>query len=152
MPSWSLKLLLGFVVSGCLFARIVGAGWLLVVPGLLLYPIVVGFHLRLHWRALRGKSVVSDKALVRVLASHVLLATAFLLQYDFGDVSGGSLVLESLFGSRGGRLSLWLDQNTVFALPWNVLLFVPALISWTLLRRTQQASEGDRATGNLDVR
>jgi hypothetical protein len=110
--------------------RVAGMGWLIIVYWYL-WLIVTGVHLAANLRAIKAAGENVARVRPFVIASQVLFIAAMLLQIEVGDgpvwMVGAAIVGLDLDYAR------WGDYDDLA--PWNVLVFVPCVISWGLALR-----------------
>ena len=123
-------LLLG-VLGLVVVIKLETGGWFLLIPGIILYPAVIGFHFVTHCLTLYRPELFLAGFKVIVI-SHFLLLIGFLLQYEVGD-GAGWFAIAQLFDWKWGlsiRESLWWTKEPLLI---NSLAFVPVAISWAYM-------------------
>ena len=106
-------------------------GWFLLIPGIILYPAVIGLHFVTHGLTLYRPELFLAGLKVIVI-SHFLLLIGFLLQYDVGD-GAGWIAIAQLFDWKWGisiRESQWWTKEPLLI---NSLAFIPVAISWAYM-------------------
>jgi hypothetical protein len=132
MLAWALRYVAIFVVALCLFLQFkTWGGWFTIV-GIGLWPLVGLAHLVAHFIKLPRSGHIQGSRLVLIAFSHVLLISAFLLQYDQGD-GPGWLTITALLGNPAVVGSTYPPAWWPDALKNNFVLFVPVFITWVLL-------------------
>ena len=120
------------IAVGCFLLKWKYGGWLVLFPGMFLYPAVCIAHFIAHLRPAQA-TVSRPQLLDRILLSHGCLFVAFLLQYDMGDGPAWLTITEML----GLQLPSWWP-NEVIGMVWNCLLFGPAAWTWIKLRNASR--------------
>lgn len=123
-----LRLVLASVVVLCVAAKWLTAGFLTFLLLGVPYLGICSLHILVHNRALVGLSTVRPIPLAVILSSHLTIVAGFLLQWDESDGLPGWLTITALLGP-GPPPSWWPTGGTVLML-MNVLVFVPAWVSW----------------------
>lgn len=123
--------------------KVYAMGWLtllLAVP----YALVTVIHAAVHLVSLRRCGPVTRRQLLLVLASHLFLVGAFLLQWDAGDGLGW-LTITAILGEGPGYPSsappLWWPHN---AATFNMIVFVPVALTWVFLGFRRHAGESKK--------
>ncbi len=99
-------------------------GWFLVMIGIFVFPIFLIAHCLVHVQAIRKKPRIRV-----ILASHLLLLTAFLLRVDGGDAS--SFLAMDVIAWRLGidfRAPNWMTGS--YGQLLDLILFLSVAVSW----------------------
>jgi len=131
------------VVTLCLVARFMTGGWL-IFPGMLVYPVIGITHIWCHAKTIPRFGRIERARMKLMAVSHMCLVIAFLLQWDVGD--GPSwLTVTALLGKGPGwpnsdAPSWWpgSGDRPLLGVTINLLLYVPAVVSWVLLVQRRQ--------------
>lgn len=99
-------------------------GWFLVTIGIFVFPIFLIVHCLVHVQAIRKKP-----RLRVILASHLLLLTAFLLRVDGGDASS-FLAIDAVAWRLGIDFSAPNWMTGTFGQVLDLLLFLSVAVSW----------------------
>jgi len=139
----SLKLIAALVIALCLYLKFVTGGWLTLIPGLGLYPLLSVAHFYFHSQTLSRSESAPLSFFILIIASHVLFIGAFLLQYDVGDGPSWLTITALLHDGPGFESSQppgWWphfelsDTRMPGLILINLCPFVPTLITWILMR------------------
>jgi hypothetical protein len=133
-----LYLILLAVVFLSLAIFLSAGGWFVVLVGIFLFPVLLIAHSLVHIRAIGKRPRVWV-----ILASHLLLLSAFLLRVDSGDTS--SFLALDVIAWRFGidfRAPDWMADVTGQAL--DLLLFALVPISWLLVYPFSDPKRGGR--------
>lgn len=118
------------VAVAALLLRITNGGWLLLFLGVVYLAMSLA-HVLIHRRVARS-AVLGRPALVSIALSHVVFVSAFLLQWDIGDNSTGTITLETVlnpaYASAPAWLPGWLGMAALatVVVSWLALLRAPA--------------------------
>jgi hypothetical protein len=126
MERWAVRSIAVAVVTLCLMVQFQASGGWYTIFGIFLWPAVGAMHLVAHSIRLKPDSKVSRPRMTLITVSHLLLISAFLLQYDQGD-GPNWLTITALFG--GGAAPTWWPNPGIM----NLAVFLPVLVTWILL-------------------
>jgi hypothetical protein len=138
----SLQITLYLVMAATLilaiWIRLMGAGWFLVIFGLILV-IIAGFHLRFQVSAIRRVSKMKPSYISLILLSNLFFFLGFALQVDFGDQYGDYVALaifydhyfkheswDYLMEHQPAELNIYMYTSIAF--------LVALIVSWFFLR------------------
>ncbi len=141
-----MRVVAALITGLCLYLKFATGGWLMLTPMLGLYIVFSLLHFRFHSQALPHFQRTLHSFLL-VAISHILFVSAFLLQYDFGD-DRGWLTITALMhdgpGSESSQPPRWWplfevsnDGGLLIGILLNICVFVPAFITWGLMRKRQ---------------
>jgi hypothetical protein len=126
-----------------LSARFWTAGWFIFFLGPV-YFIVAVVHIAFHSRIARDAP--HDRGVwTLIMTSHAVLLVALLLQYDMGDGLGWLTILALVTRGAGypeAQPPAWLPISESNALPYDLVLFVPVVLSYLAIKRVLRRTRG----------
>lgn len=143
----SLNLLAALVIALCFYLKFVTGGWLLLIPGLGMYPLLGIAHFYFNSQTLSRSEGYPLTIFISIAASHLFFVGAFLLQYDVGDGPDWLTITALLHGGPGRDSSPpppWWPRFELSStgMPGLILInlcpFVPTFITWILMKKNWQ--------------
>jgi hypothetical protein len=144
MTAASLRIVVVLIIALCLYLKFITGGWLTLIPGLALYPLVSIFHYRFHSQALHRPERTPLSFFMLITISHFFFVGAFLLQYDVGDDPDWLTITALLHdgpGSEGSQPPSWWPRFELTYMGMlgstliNLCIFIPTFITWILMHK-----------------